>query len=228
MKSKIRTSIFTCLVLALAAAPLSTASATLLGDFIDGEMILKDDPNLGNMFDPTPKPGCPTCTVPAFPSSSSIQPVAVVIDPDIIFPEFIFRKVSEYDVEVDIDIDSIDVSLINTSGSPAAVAPEGWEIRLTDINWNDGVPGILTSASIVDPNMFPGLTVSVINSGTGLLLDYPGSANANPNALSTYNDNSWLKATIVFTTQPTVPEPTSLATLAVGMVTLLTRRGRRN
>lgn len=216
-----------CLVFALLIIPLTQASATLLGDFIDGEMIFKNDPNLGNLFDPAPKAGCPTCVVPAFPASSSLQPAAVVLDPDVIFPEFVFHKLGEYNLEVDIDANSVDVSLINTSGSPASSSPEGWEIRLTDINWNDGVPGILTSASIVDPSLFPGLSVSVINSGTGLLLDYPGSSAPHPNTLSTYNNNNQLAATIVFTTQPAVPEPTTLATLGIGVVTLLLRRDRR-
>ena len=205
--------------MALLATPLDHAHATLTGDFIFGELLLKDDPNAGNLFDASATPGCAGCTVPPFPTASTVQPFAVVQDPDVFFPEFSFRKTGEYDLTADVDSASVEVVLDNiTTGFL-----EGWEIRLRDLSWNDGVPGILTSATIVDPNSIPGLTVDVIDSGTGLLIDFPGAGVSPPLAIPTGGP---LSATIVFTTEAVIPEPATAASVAMAAVTLLTRRRR--
>ena len=214
----------------------NTTSATLVGDLVHGEMLFKDFPALGNMFDPAPKPGCPLCTVPGFPTSSSIQPLALVIEPDITFPEFIFRDVGLLDVIADVDETTIDVAVFNTSGSAVTEAPLGWEIRITDMNWdsNGGLPKFLTSVSVVDDTLFPGLTASVIDAGTGILIDFPGRATGTSGTgpaglaqqvLDAYNANGQLTATISFTAHH-MPEPSTAALLAAAALVFTCRRRR--
>ena len=146
LASSIRRVLTLSFAVAMFGASTDTASASLLGDLVHGEMLFKDFPGLGNMFDTAPKAGCPQCTVPSFPGSSGIQPLAVVLDPDIVFPEFVFRDTGFLDVTADIDSSTIDVAVINTSGSLATEAPYGWEIRITGMDWINGPPGVLTSA----------------------------------------------------------------------------------
>jgi len=221
-------------IAALLGAHADIASATLVGDLVHGEMLFKDFPSLGNMFDPAPKAGCPECTVPNFPESSGIQPLAMVMDTDLIYPEFIFRDVGFLDVTADVDNSSIDVAVINTSGSPATEAPFGWEIRITGMDWSGGPPGYLTSVSVDDDTLFPGLSASVINDGTGILIDFPGRATSTPgtgpagtaqDALDVYNDNGQLWASISFTVAH-VPEPTTCALLASAVLVLAGCRQR--
>ena len=218
----------------LLIAHTDSASATLLGDLVHGEMLFKDFPGLGNMFDPEPKPNCSACTVPDFPGSSGIQPLAMVLDPDLVFPEFIFRDVGFLDVTADVDESTIDVAVINTSGSDATEAPFGWEIRITGMDWINGPPGYLTSATVDDDSLFPGLTASVIDSGTGILIDFPGRATNTPGTgptntaqqlLDAYNANGQLTATISFTAKH-IPEPATCI-LFVGAVVAIFGCGQR-
>ena len=223
MNRLIRSAIISCLAVFLGAS-CNSVNATLIGDYVFGHMQYDYDPNMGNLFEPGAKPGCPECIVPDPFESSSLQPFAVVLDPDLFFPEFIFRHEGLHEVIVDIDEASIDLVLSNISGGPAVVAPHEFEIRLTDITWvEDGVPGIITSASIVDESLFPGLSVSVINEGTGLLLDF---SNSPPELLSTYNSHSDLWATIVFETALITPEPTTCLLAAFGLSAVLCMRKR--
>ena len=232
--SLIRRMVILSFAAALLGAHADTASATLLGDLVHGEMLFKDFPGLGNMFDPAPKPGCPACTVPDFPESSGIQPLAMVMDPDLVFPEFIFRDVDFLDVTADIDSSTIDVAVINTSGSDATEAPFGWEIRITGMDWINGPPGYLTSATVDDDTLFPGLTASVINEGTGILIDFPGRATNTPgtgpdntaqDVLDAYIANGQLTATISFTAEHT-PEPATCSLVAVAALVLMRWRQR--
>ena len=232
-----RTLVMLFLAASLWCVQTSSAAATLVGDLVFGELLLKDDPNMGNLFDPAPKPSCPQCTVPGFPASSTVQPLALVIDPEIIFPEFIFREVGSLDVTADVDETAIHLAVINTSGSPATEAPLGWEIRITDMHWdsNGGPPAIVTSVTVDDDTLFPGLTASVINSGTGILIDFPGRATSTPGTgpaglaqqvLDAYNDHGQLTATVSFTVMH-IPEPSTVALLATASL-VLTGRGRRS
>lgn len=232
--SFIRRMVILSFVTALLGASADNASATLIGDLVHGEMLFKDFPGLGNMFDPAPKPNCPQCTVPAFPESSGIQPLALVLDPDLVFPEFVFRDVGFLDVTADIDSSTIDVAVINTSGSPATEAPFGWEIRVTDMNWVDGPPGIVTSATVDDDTLFPGLTASVINEGTGILIDFPGRATNTPGTgpanvaqevLDAFNNNGQLTATISFTAEH-IPEPATCILFASAILAITGYRQR--
>jgi len=224
------------MVLSLSVALLGSAadsvSASLIGDLVHGEMLFKDFPGLGNMFDPTPKPGCAECTVPDFPESSGMQPLAVVLDPDILGPEFIFRDVGFLDVTADIDSSTIDVAVINTSGSLATESPFGWEIRITGMDWIHGPPGYLTSATVDDDTFFPGLTASVIDDGTGILIDFPGRAtntsgtgpgNTAQEVLDAYNQNGELWATISFTAHH-IPEPATCVLFAGALLIISTYR----
>lgn len=225
------------LVVLLWGVSASTSSATLVGDLVHGEMLFKDYPSLGNMFDPAPKSSCPECTVPDFPASSGIQPFAMVLDPDVAYPEFVFQDVGFLDVTADVDETTIDVLVTNTSGDDATEAPLGWEIRITGMQWdtNGGPPGFLTSASVDDDTLFPGLTASVIDAGTGILIDFPGRATSTPGTgpagvaqqvLDAYNDNGFLAATISFTVQH-VPEPGTGALLGAAALVFTGRRRRR-
>jgi hypothetical protein len=232
--SSIRGVILLSFVAALLAAHADRASATLVGDLVHGEMLFKDFPGLGNMFDPAPKPGCMECTVPDFPASSGLQPFAMVLEPDLGFPEFVFRDVGFLDVTADIDEHTIDVKVLNTSGSPATEAPFGWEIRITDMDWVNGPPGLLTSAMVDDDTLFPGLTASVINGGTGILIDFPGRATGTPgtgpanvaqDVLDAYIANGMLTATISFTAEH-IPEPATCALFATALLAIVGSRQR--
>lgn len=213
---------------AMLGAHAEMVSATLVGDIVFGEMLFKDSPGLGNLFDPAAKPGCPECTVPGFIESSGIQPVALVMETDFFFPEYIFREVGLQDVIANINNTTIDVTVINTSGSLATESPLGWEIRITDMDWINGPPGLLTSAMVDDDTLFPGLTASVINGGTGILIDFPGRAtsttgtgpaNLAQDVLDAYNNNGQLSATISFTVMH-IPEPATCS-LFVGAILML-------
>ena len=225
MNQHVRTTIVACFALLL-LVNCTSAYASLLGDQVGGYMLYKHDPNMGNLFEPGVKPGCPECMVPDPFESSSIQPVAVVLDPDIIFREFIFRHIGLHDVTVDIDKTVINLSLLNTSGSAATENPYGFEIYLSSLNPKDGeVPGIITSASIVDESLFPGLSVSVVDGGTGLLLDFSDAA---PGILDAYNNFGILAATITLETM-WIPEPGTCALAGLGLIGILggMRRERR-
>ena len=223
----LQTVLTTGLAVALSVVMTQSASASILGDTVHGEMVFKDFPGLGNMFDPTPKPGCPECTVPPFPDSSGIQPNAVVTDADTTFPEFIFVDVGFLDVTVDIDESTIDVAVVNTTGTPPTAAPFGWEIRITGMEWVGPLPGFLTDASVIDDTLFPGLTASVIDAGTGILIDFPGRGSSTDQAvLDAYIANDSLTATVSFAAEH-IPEPASAALWLIAMTGCAVVRRRR-
>jgi hypothetical protein len=226
--SLVRRAVMVLVVVILQFASADLSSASLVGDLVHGEMLFKDFPGLGNMFDPAIKPGCSECTVPDFPESSGIQPFAMVLDHQFAPLEFIFRDVGFLDVTADIKEHSIDVKVLNISGSLATEAPFGWEIRITDMDWINGPPGFLTSAMVDDDTLFPGLTASVIDGGTGILIDFPGRdtgtsgtgpANIAQEVLDAYIANDMLTATISFTAEH-IPEPASCVLFAVALVAI--------
>ena len=130
-------------VAVIGTALASPASASLIGDTINGELNFSTLPQ--NWFDPA------NGFVPG--GSSGIQPQAVVDDVDAAFFEFQFRD-SASGINVDVDENSV---TINQFAFDPGSGFNSWEITLTDLDWL-GTPGQIVGLE-VDFDQF-GLTTA--------------------------------------------------------------------
>ncbi len=195
----------------LSLAPV-TAGATLIGDSIDGSIEFSGFAGI-TFFDPA------NGQVPPPPASSGIQPSAIVTDPVLTFPEFVYSDgACEFCVvNIHLDVDANSIILREFLIDPAKPASNllGWDVWITNVDFG-GVPvGDVTSSDFI------GLTASFTTDSVHL--SYAGGDDIDP--LSMSDPRTERVVVLDFIVLP-IPEP-STATLVVGGLLFLAGRARR-
>jgi len=166
---------------------------------IGGALEFEDFPQLGNCFDSANASACRSPgAMPPFAPDSGIQPQAELSENDAFFPEFVLDDPEFLRTSVDVDTQSIRIRVVNQSGQPATCAPHGFAIPLFDL----APIAPIDVATVLAPEEFPGLSVTVGPDRQSVELDFAGRDTCPPSSsqdfaiLAALNDDSELVADI--------------------------------